>query len=219
MAKYWLKYSKGEAIRFISHLDILRAFERSFRRGNIPVEYTQGFNKRPRLSFATPLSLGVTSDGEYVEIALAEDLSEKELADSLNDVLPEGLKINGAKKLSKKMPTLGSLVQAARFEVFTQSEISSLNVTTFLDKKDVIITRTSKRKTRDINIRPLVFEIKQKSKGLSFLIAQGSEQNLRPSELLTSLDVTNYQLHKNETYFLYGENLVTPFQWLEKTEM
>ncbi|WP_350342530.1 TIGR03936 family radical SAM-associated protein [Proteinivorax tanatarense] len=219
MPKYWLKYVKGEEARFISHLDILRAIERTFRRGQIPVEYTKGFNKRPKVSFATPLSLGVTSKGEYVEIALTEEWSEIHLEDELNKALPIGLGISGVRKLHGKMPTLGSLVKAAQYNAFTDFSLPKEKLVDFLQKRDVIITRESKRKTREINIRPLVYEIKQENTGLSFLIAQGSEQNLRPAELLLALNVKNFQLHKKETYFRIEEKLVAPFKWLEKAEM
>ena len=66
------RFEKGEAVRFVSHLDIQRTFQRAFRRANIPLAYSQGFNPHPQLSFATALSLGYTSEAEWFDVKLAE---------------------------------------------------------------------------------------------------------------------------------------------------
>jgi radical SAM-linked protein len=65
-----IKYTKEERVKYISHLDFLRLVQRAIRRADIPVAYSQGFNPHPRLSFASALAVGVTSEGEYLDIYL-----------------------------------------------------------------------------------------------------------------------------------------------------
>ncbi|MGL5085822.1 MAG: TIGR03936 family radical SAM-associated protein, partial [Clostridium sp.] len=70
--RYVIKYTKGAGIKFISHLDLMRTIQRIIRRTDIPMKYSKGFNPHMALSIAQPLSVGVYSDGEYMDIVLAE---------------------------------------------------------------------------------------------------------------------------------------------------
>jgi hypothetical protein len=90
------RFRKGEPIRFVGHLDLMRVVERAMRRAGFPVAYSQGFNPRPRMAFASALSLGATSDGELCQLDLAEDVSPERLAaamDALRRQLPAGIEI------------------------------------------------------------------------------------------------------------------------------
>ena len=68
-------FTKEAPVRFVSHLDVQRLFQRAFRRAKLPLAYSQGFNPHPLVSFATALSVGMTSRGEYLDVTLAEELS------------------------------------------------------------------------------------------------------------------------------------------------
>ena len=70
--RYLIKFSKGEGIKFISHLDLMRTIQRIIRRSGVPIEYSKGFNPHMALSLAQPLSVGVFSDGEYIDILLTD---------------------------------------------------------------------------------------------------------------------------------------------------
>lgn len=91
--KYMLKYSRGAELKFISHLDTIRVFERAFRRAGLPVAFSEGFNPHPRFSIALPLALGHESLGELMELTLNKNLTPIEVKNRLNEVLPDGLKI------------------------------------------------------------------------------------------------------------------------------
>ena len=77
-------------MRFVSHLDIQRLLQRAFRRADIPLSYSQGFNPHPQLSFATALSTGYTSDAEWVDVKLDKNMEAGDFLDKVNHVMPEG---------------------------------------------------------------------------------------------------------------------------------
>lgn len=87
-------YSKGEEIKFVSHLDLLRVLERAIRRAEIPIAYSQGFNPRMKISYKTrALKVGETSDNCEAEITLDQPMNPEEFKDKLNFALPRGIRI------------------------------------------------------------------------------------------------------------------------------
>ena len=88
-----LNFSKTGRAIYISHLDINRMMTRAVRRAKLPMWYTEGFNPHPYLTFALPLSLGQSSDCEYMDIRIEGDITDEEIMNRLNAVLPEGVKI------------------------------------------------------------------------------------------------------------------------------
>ena len=96
MERILFRFVKGEPVRFVGHLDLMRVIERAIRRSGFPIAYSQGFNPRPRMSFASALTLGATSNWELCQLDLAEDVEEARLeaaAAQLRAQLPPGLQI------------------------------------------------------------------------------------------------------------------------------
>lgn len=93
MREVRLRFSKTGRLKYISHLDINRAMSRALKRAGIPLWYTEGFNPHPYMSFSLPLSLGVESLCESVDLRITGEITNKEIKDRLNSVLPEDLKI------------------------------------------------------------------------------------------------------------------------------
>jgi len=98
MSKYILKYSRGEEVKYISHLDFVRFIHRVIRRADLPMEFSQGFNPHPIMTVAMPLSVGVTSDSEYMKIGFSKDFPEEYIKDTLNNNMPNGFKILAVRK-------------------------------------------------------------------------------------------------------------------------
>jgi radical SAM-linked protein len=120
MQRVLFRFAKREPVRFVSHLDLMRAFERAMRRANFPVGYTQGFNPRPKMAFASALSVGATSEWELCQVDLAEPLAAERLpalADDLNRQFPVGLQILDAWVLDPEKKTLHIQPAAARYEL------------------------------------------------------------------------------------------------------
>ena len=117
--RYVIKFTKESSVKFISHLDLMRTIQRVIRRADLPMEYSKGFNPHMALSIAQPLSVGVYSDAEYMDIVLVEELEEKEIIDRLNAKTASGIKFLNARKVitkegEKKLPQTMALVDAAR---------------------------------------------------------------------------------------------------------
>ena len=96
MKRILFRFVKGEPVRFVGHLDLMRVIERAIRRSGFPIAYSEGFNPRPRMAFASALTLGATSDWELCQLDLADDLDEERLeaaATRLREQLPVGLQI------------------------------------------------------------------------------------------------------------------------------
>ncbi|SES66137.1 TIGR03936 family radical SAM-associated protein [Anaerobranca gottschalkii] len=214
MYKYWIKYQKGEEVRFISHLDLLRAFERTSRRAGVPIAYSQGYNPHPKLSFATPLSVGIVSYGDYLEIELTKDLETDEIINKMNANLPQGIKLLDGKKLTKKVPTLGALVEAAEYKVKVKSLELEGKIKELLNSENIYIQRTSKKGIKMVDILPLILKLEYKDDVLSMLLTTSSTANVKPKEVLSILNIDNPNIDKIETYCSKGDKLVTPLQWL-----
>jgi len=160
MSRVLLKLSKGDEVRYLSHLDFVRAFELALRRAEIPVEYSQGFNPRPKMSFGAAIGVGVTSDDERIVLELASPMPPYEVKERLNFSLPGGIRVLDAEAVPEGVRSPLSEVRASRFRVdlacdgsCDPSEVEEA-VRGLFESDEVIVTRTQKDKTKDVNIRP-----------------------------------------------------------------
>ncbi len=87
-----VKFTKKGYLKYISHLDLMRLFERGFRRAQIPIKYSEGFNPQPKFSIANPLALGIESEEEYMDINLHERIPIDEFIERMNRELPDDIK-------------------------------------------------------------------------------------------------------------------------------
>jgi radical SAM-linked protein len=112
-----LRFTKHGKVRFVSHRDIARAFERAFRVEALPLAFTQGFAPRPKVSFGLALSVGQESDAEYLDVELAQPLDPDRLTTTLSDALPEGITVTGAVALVERAPALQESITAVEWEM------------------------------------------------------------------------------------------------------
>lgn len=91
--KIRVKFAKTGNMRFIGHLDILRYFQKAFQRAKLPLRFTEGFHPHPVLSFASPLGVGLTSEGEYFDTELVENMDCAEIRERLNAQMSEGMSV------------------------------------------------------------------------------------------------------------------------------
>ena len=96
------KFNKEEDMIYISHLDLQQLLQRAFRRADIDLVHSQGFNPHPKISYGNALALGTESQGEYVDVEIEEDLSVEEYLNRMNEQLPEGIKFIKAKEIDKQ---------------------------------------------------------------------------------------------------------------------
>lgn len=191
------RFKRGEELKFIGHLDILRLFERAFKRSGLPVAHSQGFNPRPRIVFAQPMPLGLTSTGEFADVELEGEYDTDQFMQRLNSSLPPGLQLLEARKRINKS-NLMSLIGAARynigFSVKTQeSHAIARIVETVLDKEIINVIKKTKSGEKEVNIRPLIYELSGKINGntgeFEVLLNAGQDNNVRPELFLNGASV------------------------------
>lgn len=117
MQRLRIAFTRGEEIKYISHLDLMRLWERVLRRADIPLAYSHGFNLHPRISIAAPLPMGVISDGELMDILLSKRFSPYYFVKAVARQLPRGIGITGVEQVSLQLPSLQSQVRQAEYRV------------------------------------------------------------------------------------------------------
>lgn len=115
--RYRLTFAKTEAMRFTSHLDLHTTLERTMRRANLPLVYSQGFTPRPKLSLASALPLGYTSEAEAAEFWLADDLPAEEVAKAISASAPPGIVVHKVELADDRAPRLQNALSSATFEI------------------------------------------------------------------------------------------------------
>jgi len=122
MQRLRIRFRRGEEIKFISHLDIMRLWERALRRAQIALAYSEGFSPHPRLSLAAPLAVGVTSDAELMDIFTIRWASPHWFTSAISPQLPAGIGIIGVYQVPLTLPSLQSQVRYAEYRVGLETE-------------------------------------------------------------------------------------------------
>ncbi|TAH66098.1 MAG: DUF2344 domain-containing protein [Anaerolineaceae bacterium] len=170
--KVRIKFQKFGAMKFIGHLDVMRYFQKAFRRAGYDSEYTKGFNPHQIMSFAAPLGVGLTSDCEYVDIGLNSSEEPELMLKRINAVMSEGFYVTGYHILKEaaeheKNVTAMSLVSSADYLVsLKDGYLLSDSIRTndefkeafedFYAKQDIIINKKTKKSETLVNIKPMI---------------------------------------------------------------
>jgi len=198
------RFTKTGEIRFLSHLELQSAMTRAFRRAEIPVARSQGFNPHVKLSFATALPVGLISHGEYAEIDLINPMTADEFLARMERVLPTGLEFLWASEIRIGSPSMGKLIVASGYEADLErariengsGPIESM-VTAFLASESVKVERRMKDGMRIHDVRPAVLSLHFYPEGpgeglLRFVLREGNES-------ARAKDVVRGLLHLDET--------------------
>lgn len=191
MSNYILKYSRDERVKYISHLDFVRLFHRTIRRTGINFVFSQGFNPHPIMTVAQPLSVGVTSDCEYMKVGFDGDYTAEEIVSTINSALVPGYKILAAKKTEGKEIDITKLDRA----VYTvETEYSgSADVTALMENKELIVMKKSKSSEKESDIRPYIYSLDEIGRDsgvltLKMCISVGNTYNLKPKSVLDAME-------------------------------
>ncbi len=219
-------------MKFIGHLDLLRLFQRAFKRAEIPVKFSKGFNPHPKFSIANPLSLGIESEEEYMDIELDKEIDPKEFINRMNQVLPGDIQILDAiyaydnKSISSQLKWAHYLVSLDIKEDLGFDMVQEA-FDKWLDRQEIFISRLRKKGKKKVmveeNIRPLFDKLaildkiaNEISLEVYMRIEEGS--NLRPLDFAGALgyiegldiDLDSVSLVRKGLYLSEGENLYKP---------
>jgi len=189
--KFRLQYNKLGYARYISHLDLIRVFDRAFRRADIPLRYSEGFNPHPKFSFAPPLALGYTSESEFVDIEIHNELNLVAV-ENLNASLPEGLKIISFKEVEISTTSLNDAIQFAEYEIdLSNSKVGEIefqkSLESFLNIEEIVVQRKTKGKFKPVNIRPYVRSVSRENNILQIETKTIDRRTVRINEILENL--------------------------------
>jgi radical SAM-linked protein len=160
--RYGLKFSKLAPLHFIGHLDLMRLWERAWRRANLPVVYSEGFNPHPKMSLAQPLAVGLESEAEYLEFYLKVSLAPEAIKKSLSAVLPAGINLEKCFLIPEKLANLtvltDTLIYEAEFDIAAgDDEVGTIknNIAEFLGgRREVKITLQRHSQNKDFSLNP-----------------------------------------------------------------
>jgi radical SAM-linked protein len=122
MQRLRVTFSRGEDLKYLSHLDVMRLWERALRRAGLPLSYSQGFSPHPKISIAAPLPLGVTGESELMDIVLQRRVSPYLVQKSLAEQLPQGITIGNTEQVSLDAPSLQSQVRRSEYRVEIETD-------------------------------------------------------------------------------------------------
>jgi radical SAM-linked protein len=191
-----LLFSKKPQIKYISHLDLSLTWERALRRAQIPLAYSQGFNPRPRMQFASGLPLGTSGTSEIVDIILTEPVQSEEVLARIRAALPAGIGLHSAREVPLKSPTLQQLLRQAEYEVWVETDLSEVTlarrIADLLAADRVVQARLRRRRAEEVDLRPWLHELQLDAVGdgkakLIMRLAAGQFGNLRPEDVLKAL--------------------------------
>ncbi|HML23079.1 MAG TPA: TIGR03936 family radical SAM-associated protein [Aggregatilinea sp.] len=203
-------FTKEGPYRFIGHLDLAKAWERVLRRAQIPLEYTQGFNPRPRMQFAAALPVGVTSEDERVDIWLTEHLHEgfeETWIERLNDASPAGLRTRRIEDVAIKDDALPTLVTSADYVITPRDPALTPDV--LRERAAALLTAEKLERVRGsknekvYDLRPLILDLRLIEDGaLLARLVTGERGTGRADELLDALGIALDQtlVHRRRLY-------------------
>lgn len=187
-----IKFKKYGAMKFIGHLDIMRFFQKVMRRADIPIAFTGGFSPHMIMSFANPLGVGVTSDGEYFDIELTEEIDMAEAVKRMNNTMVEGIKVVNMVPISDDKKRTGmSIVAAADYLSNVKNNAFPGNwrekAAGFIDQEEILIVKKTKKSEKETNIKPMIYQFEIREDGVYMQVATGSVENLKPEVVMQAL--------------------------------
>ena len=209
--KIRIKFRKQGAVKFVGHLDIMRYFQKVMRRADVDIRYSEGFSPHQIMSFAAPLGVGLTSNGEYVDIEVNSTESSEEMVKRINAVNVEGISVTSYRKLPDSAKNAMSLVAAADYTMWFKDgyEPEDENgfwegLSRFLEQPSISIVKKTKKGVKEMDLKPYLYEIsiehpceeaswseeafdrpERPGAGRIFMkISAGSSVNIRPEQVI-----------------------------------
>ena len=207
--KIRLRFSKQGQMKFIGHLDMVRYFQKVMRRSEVDVAYSEGFSPHQKMSFAAPLSVGVLSRGEYFDLEVNSTESSKVMLERINAQNAEGVEVLSYKLLPDDAKNAMSVVAGADYKVYTDLFNQNM-LDAFMNQDQIIVLKKTKKSEKEVDIKPLIYNIKLEDDGIFMQVAQGSASNLKPDLVMDAfakfaqVTLPEYVTYWKNWYVLFG---------------
>ena len=217
--KVRIKFSKEGPMKFVGHLDTMRYFQKALRRAELPVAFSGGYSPHMIMSFANPLGVGLTSDGEYFDIELTESIASKEAVRRLNEQMVDGMEIVSFVRIPDDKKSKGMSIEAGA-DYLSSVKNGSLpedlaeKLEAFYAQNEICVVKKTKKSEKEVDIRPMIYKLECRDGKIYMRVAAGSVQNLKP-ELVTEAfvrylgmdaEAVTFTHHRLET-FAESENM------------
>lgn len=194
MREVRLRFSKTDRCKYISHLDINRCMSRALTRAKIPLWYTEGFNPHPYMSFSLPLSLGIESFVESMDIRIIGNITNDEIKKKMNEMLPDGIRILEVYDDFRQDKDIAYSDYVFKIQ-FNDNETALQKINNVLNSDEIIAERKVKKGKRKIfketNLKPLIQKFNSSIRGediiLNLRLMAGIEKNLNPTLLFDTI--------------------------------
>ena len=214
-----IKFRKYGVLRFIGHLDVMRFFQKLMRRADIPIAFTGGYSPHMIMSFASPLGIGLTSDGEYLDIELTAPVDSREAVKRMNEECVEGIEIISIRQISDEKKMTGmTILAAADYLISVKKGALPENwkeaFADFMAQREICVIKQTKRSEREEDIRPLIFRWEIQGENIWLQLAAGSRNNLKPDLVMDTFlsvcaipeDSVSFEYHRLEMYADKGKD-------------
>ena len=217
--KVRIKFAKQGAMKFIGHLDIMRYFQKAVKRAGLDAAYSEGFSPHMIMSFAAPLGVGVTSEGEYFDLELKTPMPSKEAVERLNQVMVEGMEVLSVREVPEgKKGKAMSLVAAADYlvsfrEGMEPGENWKEKVPAFIEQQEIRILKKTKKNEKEVDIKPCIYKMEIRGESIFLKLAAGSVKNTKPELVMEAFygfcgqefQPLSLLIHRMEVYGDLGE--------------
>ena len=185
-----IRFGKQPRLRFISHLDLQRFFQRALNRTGLPIAWTQGFNPHPILSFGSALALGWTSEYEILDVKLSAPMGRKRTEEAMRAALPVDLPVLEVRMVDDRHPAPMAMVRASDYEIALTGETAAATLDAaeeFLRRESVMAMRKTKSGEREVDIRPMALSLKREGDALNARLMLTEKDTLKPDLLVRAL--------------------------------
>jgi len=198
MRRHRLVFSKGDPVRYISHLDLMRTWERTLRRAGLRLAHSQGFNPRPRLIFAAPLPVGITSSAEIVDVIIEDDLDAAAFRARIEPALPPGIAVCQVDEVPLDSPPVMASVLSSDYLADLSVPVDQAAVRAFLTSDSVPYQRQRKGGTKAGDMRQVVLDLWPAGECQLGMRLRLDQEGLavRPSEVLAALGLDAVRVHR-----------------------
>ena len=221
--KVRIKFSKEGPVRFIGHLDIMRYFQKAIRRAGIDIAYSTGFSPHQIMSFASPLSVGHESCGEYFDVELNSITDTEDIKMRLNQTMAEGIQILQVAVLDETEGNAMASVAAADYLISFRDSVSlpdnwKEKLTAFYKKDKIPVIKKTKKGEIEIDLKETIYQLEIREDQVYMLLDAGSGSNMKPGFVLEtfctaeniSLPEYPFRVRRLETYKRTGEGKLVP---------
>lgn len=199
-----ITFSRGEEIRYLSHLDMMRLWKRALRRANVPLAYSKGFNPQPKISIAAPLAVGFTGEEEVMDIVLERPVSLTSFARGAKKQTPAGITLKEVREVYMALPSLQSQVRFAEYVV------SPLDGEEAQDRIGELLAAEAiprERRGKKYDLRPLIDDLRLEGSSLWMRLKHDAQGAGRPDEVLAALEIERAGKAIHRTRLIFASQL------------